>query len=275
MNKRSTYLLIIPGILGILLFALFPLIQIIIPTLNSSSLFKNYISFLKIAYNQQVIFRTLIIALITTAITLFLGLPLAIWIARQKNNFRKILSVIILFPILTNAVIRNFAWIIILGKNGVFNTLLLKLHLISSPKAILYTDSAIIIGSIYLFLPIMVISLTGSVEKLNLEVEEAAAVLGARPVVSLFKVIIPQLKTGIWTGCILVFAGSMTAYTTPQILGGNRDLVMSTLIYQKSMTLGDWSSAGVVAVVLILLSLIVLGLMNLISRRLDRRSVHA
>ncbi|MCI1348172.1 MAG: ABC transporter permease subunit, partial [Pediococcus pentosaceus] len=95
-------------------------------------------------------------------------------------------------------------------------------------------------------------------------------ILGASPSVSFFKVIIPQLITGILTGCILVFAGSMTAYTTPQILGGNRHLVMATLIYQESMTLGDWNSASIVAVILIVLTVISITLMRLITRRFNR-----
>ncbi|MEE6681865.1 ABC transporter permease subunit, partial [Pediococcus pentosaceus] len=141
---------------------------------------------------------------------------------------------------------------------------------ISKPLSLLYTNFAIVVGLVYLFLPIMVTSLVGSIDELNIEVEEAAAILGASPSVSFFKVIIPQLITGILTGCILVFAGSMTAYTTPQILGGNRHLVMATLIYQESMTLGDWNSASIVAVILIVLTVISIILMRLITRRINR-----
>lgn len=276
MRKRSAILLLLPAFVGVLIFTFYPLIQIIIPTLNQSSDYgKLYLEFLKSSYNQTVIFRTLAIALFTTLVVLVLGLPLAIWIARQDEKVRKLLSVIILFPMLTNAVIRNFAWIIILGKNGVFNDLLLKLHLISAPITILYTNAAIVIGSAYLFLPIMVTSLVGSITELNIETEEAAAVLGADAMTNLFKVIIPQLTTGILTGCILVFAGTMTAYTTPQLLGGNRHLVMATLIYQQAMTLGDWTNASVVAIVLIILSVVIMFAINKLMKKLDRRKVNA
>lgn len=276
MRKRSAILLLLPAFVGVLIFTFYPLIQIIIPTLNQSSDYgKLYLEFLKSSYNQTVIFRTLAIALFTTLVVLVLGLPLAIWIARQDEKVRKLLSVIILFPMLTNAVIRNFAWIIILGKNGVFNDLLLKLHLISAPITILYTNAAIVIGSAYLFLPIMVTSLVGSITELNIETEEAAAVLGADAMTNLFKVIIPQLTTGILTGCILVFAGTMTAYTTPQLLGGNRHLVMATLIYQQAMTLGDWTNASVVAIILIILSVVIMFAINKLMKKLDRRKVNA
>lgn len=277
MRKGSAFWLILPALLGVLLFVFYPLFQIAIPTFHSGSanIFSLYEKFLSESYNLQVIGRTILIAVITTIITLILSFPVALWIARQKKFLKSFLSLLILFPMLTNAVVRNFAWIIILGKDGVINEVLLSLHIISSPLNILYTNTSIIIGSIYLFLPIMIMSLIGSVSELNLEVEEAAAVLGARPLVSLIKIIIPQLTTGILTGCILVFAGTMTAYTTPQILGGNRHLVMSTLIYQQAMTLGNWTNASVIAIILIIISALTMLLMGRVMKRIDRRSINA
>ena len=277
MRKSSAFRLILPAFLGVLLFVFYPLLQIAIPTFNSGSanIFSLYEKFLSENYNLQVIGRTILIAVITTIITLVLSFPVALWIARQKKLLKSLLSLLILFPMLTNAVVRNFAWIIILGKDGVINEILLSLHIISSPLNILYTNTSIIIGSIYLFLPIMIMSLIGSVSELNLEVEEAAAVLGARPLINLIKIIIPQLTTGILTGCILVFAGTMTAYTTPQILGGNRHLVMSTLIYQQAMTLGNWTNASVIAIILIIISALTMLLMGRVMKKIDRRSINA
>ncbi|MGI1808618.1 ABC transporter permease [Pediococcus pentosaceus] len=269
-KNKVRWMLVFPGMAAVVLLLFFPLLQMIIPTFSSDNTNSSYTEFLSSNYNQEVIFRTVGIAVITTIIVLILGLPLALWISRQKGSVKKILSIVILFPILTNAVVRNFTWIIILGKNGVLNELFIKLHIISRPLSLLYTNFAIVVGLVYLFLPIMVTSLVGSIDELNIEVEEAAAILGASPSVSFFKVIIPQLITGILTGCILVFAGSMTAYTTPQILGGNRHLVMATLIYQESMTLGDWNSASIVAVILIVLTVISITLMRLITRRFNR-----
>lgn len=277
MRKSSAFWLILPALLGVLLFVFYPLFQIALPTFHSGSanIFSLYGKFLSENYNLQVIGRTILIAVITTIITLVLSFPVALWIARQKKFLKSLLSLLILFPMLTNAVVRNFAWIIILGKDGVINEILLSLHIISSPLNILYTNTSIIIGSIYLFLPIMIMSLIGSVSELNLEVEEAAAVLGARPLVNLIKIIIPQLTTGILTGCILVFAGTMTAYTTPQILGGNRHLVMSTLIYQQAMTLGNWTNASVIAIILIIISALTMLLMGRVMKKIDRRSINA
>lgn len=272
MKKKTAIWLLLPALISVLLFTFFPLLQIAIPTFNSKVGFLGlYVKFLRSTYNLQVIGRTILIAVITVFFVLLLGLPVSLWIARQKSSFRSVLTILILFPMLTNAVVRNFAWIIILGRDGIINKILLGLHIISSPLNILYTDTSIIIGSVYLFLPIMIISLVGSISELNIEVEEAAAVLGANPWINLTKIIIPQLVSGILTGCILVFAGAMTAYTTPQILGGNRHLVMSTLIYQQAMTLGNWKTASVIAIILILISALSMTIMRKLSHRLDRR----
>ena len=272
MKIKSGFWLLFSAFISVLIFAFFPLIQIAIPTFQDSKGFLHlYTEFLKNTYNLHVIGRTFKIALLTMIIVLILGIPISLWIARQKSKVRSILTIIILFPMLTNAVVRNFAWIIILGRNGILNNFLMSIYVINSPVYLLYTVTAIIIGSAYLFLPIMIISLVGSISELNIEAEEAAAVLGANPWVNLIKIVIPQLVSGILTGCILVFAGAMTAYTTPQILGGNKNLVMSTLIYQQAMTLGNWKNASVIAIVLIIISALSMILMRKASRALDRR----
>ena len=276
MNRKTAVWLLIPAFLGVLVFTFFPLIQIAIPTFQSKSgFFSLYAQFLKSSFNWAVLGRSFLIAIITVIVVLILGIPISIWVGRQKTVVRQVLNLLILFPMLTNAVVRNFAWIIILGHDGIVNKILLALHLIRSPLNILYTNASIIIGSVYLFLPIMINSLIGSVAELNVEVEEAAAVLGSSPWRTLFKVIIPQLTTGILTGCILVFAGTMTAYTTPEILGGNRHLVMATMIYQQAMTLGNWQNASVISLILIVISALSMWLMRKLSQHLDRRPINA
>lgn len=276
MNRKSAFWLILPAFLGVLVFTFFPIIEIAIPTFkNREGFFALYIQFLSSAFNWEVIRRTFLIAIITVIVVLILGLPISLWIGRQNANIRQILSLLVLFPMLTNAVVRNFAWIIILGHDGIVNKILMTLHIIKSPLSILYSSAAIIIGSVYLFLPIMINSLVGSISELNIEIEEAAAILGSNPWHTLFKVIIPQLATAILTGCILVFAGTMTAYTTPQILGGNRQLVMPTLLYQQAMTLGNWQNASVIALILILISTLSMWVMRRIGYYLDRRPNHA
>ncbi|MFT9266207.1 ABC transporter permease [Oenococcus sp.] len=263
--------LIFPGIALLLVTFVYPLLMMVIPTFFSSSSSDGYVSFLSNQQNQLVIFRTVTIALIATLIILVMGIPTSIWLSKQLGFKKTLLMTLVVFPILTNGVVRNYAWITILGNNGIVNNLLKLLHLTQESVPLLYTDGSIVVGIVYLFLPIMIITLIGESEKLDPELDNAALMLGTRPAKIFWKVTIPQLTTGIITGVTLVFVGALTAYTTPQILGGNRRLVMSTLLYQQAMTLGNWQSASVIATVMIVIALIVTLLLRQFQKRVDKR----
>ncbi|XZK76608.1 ABC transporter permease [Clostridium perfringens] len=186
---------------------------------------------------------------------------------------RGFLIALTIFPILTNSVVRSFAWMSILGKNGIINSLLIKFNLIQEPLSLLYTEGAIIIGTIYIFLPLMIISLVGVMENIDNDLLEVAESLGANRLKAFFKVVFPLSLPGLIVGTVLVFTGSLTAYTTPQLLGGNKNTVLATLIYQKTMTLGDWQGAAVVATIMIIVTLIVIKGINFLASRLDKRGV--
>ena len=139
------------------------------------------------------------------------------------------------------------------------------------PAKLLYTDFAIIIGSIYLFLPLMIVTVTGVMENIDDDMMEAAQSLGAARMEAFMKVVFPMSLPGIIVGGILVFTGTLTAYTTPQLLGGNSNMVMATLIYQRAMSVGDWTGASVIAFIMIILTLGVIKGFNALASRLDRR----
>ena len=121
--------------------------------------------------------------------------------------------------------------------------------------------------------PLMIISLVGVMENVENDLLEAAESLGANKIVAFFKVIFPLSLPGLIVGTVLVFTGALTAYTTPQLLGGNKNTVLATLIYQKTMTLGDWQGAAVVATIMIVVTLIVVKTINFLASRLDKRGV--
>ena len=142
---------------------------------------------------------------------------------------------------------------------------------LQKPIKLLYTDFAIIIGSVYLFLPLMIVTVTGVMENIDDDMMEAAWSLGANRISAFMKVIFPMSLPGIIVGGILVFTGTLTAYTTPQLLGGNSNMVLSTLIYQRAMSVGDWNGASVVALIMILVTLAVIKGFNALAARLDKR----
>ncbi len=273
MKARWFYVLIVPGVVLILTFLIMPLLTVIAPTFytNGSLSLSNYIGFFSDEYNLQVLFRSLRISIASAVICAVIGMPAAYFISRCSKEQRGMLIALTLFPTLTNPVVRGFAWMSILGKNGIINRMLMAINLIERPIAILYTESAILIGTVYIFLPMIIVTLIGSMENINKELLDAAESLGAGRLTAFFKVIFPLSLPGLIVGMVLVFTGSLTVYTTPQLLGGNKNIVLVTLLYQKSMMLSDWDGAAVVAAVMVVITILVIKCLNLLAARLDRR----
>lgn len=267
-------MMIVPGLVILTLFLFLPLLKVIFPTLFSGDYaFSNYVNFFKDQYYMGILARTLRIAVITTLVCGVLGVPTAYFISRCNKKWRGLLLAVSLFPLMTNSVIRSFAWINILGNNGIINSILVNIGIIDKPVKMLYTEFAVIIGSIYLFLPLMIVTVCGVMENIGSDMMEAAQSLGASQVKAFFKVIFPLSLPGIIVGEILVFTGTLTAYTTPQLLGGNKNLVMSTLIYQRAMSVSDWSGAAVISLIMIVITVLVIKLFNAVAARMDKRGV--
>lgn len=275
MKRKGRYLLFIPCIVLVAYFMIVPLLEIIIPTFTNieDGMFSAYKEFFTDSYMMSIFLRTIKISLISSVICMIIGVPVSYYISRVSKKLRGLFIALTVFPILTNSVVRSFAWMSILGKSGIINTLLIKLNIINEPLSLLYTEGAIIVGTVYIFLPLMIISLVGVMENIDNDLLEAAESLGANKLKSFFKVVFPLSLPGLIVGTVLVFTGSLTAYTTPQLLGGNKNTVLATLIYQKTMTLGDWQGAAVVATIMIVVTLIVIKGINFLASRLDKRGV--
>ena len=272
MKKTIPYFFLLPGIVLLLFFLFLPLLSVLLPTVFPSGFSLDaYISFFTDEYYQEILIRTIRIALTTAIICILLGVPTAYFISRCPNKWKGILIAISIFPLLTNSVVRAFAWINILGKNGIINQILVGIGIIDEPLSMLYTEFSVLIGTIYLFLPTMIMTLVGVMDQIDNDMMEAAESLGASRLKAFFRIVLPMSIPGILTGAVLVFTGALTAYTTPQLLGGNSSLVLATLIYQRAMTLNDWTGAGVIAAVMIVITLIVMKVLNFIAARLDKR----
>lgn len=272
MKKSSTWMMLAPGLIILLLCLGLPLISVLAPTFTAGQYpLSAYVEFFQDEYYRKILFRTLKIAVITTGICMAGGIPTAYFISRCDKKWRGLLLATSIFPMMTNSVIRSFAWINILGSNGIINRILLALNVADKPMKLLYTDFAIIIGSVYLFLPLMIVTVTGVMENIDDDMMEAAQSLGAGRFEAFMKVIFPMSLPGIIVGGILVFTGTLTAYTTPQLLGGNSNMVLATLIYQRAMSVGDWNGASAVALIMIVITLIVIRGFNALAARLDKR----
>ena len=275
MKKRSAYLLLVPGTVFIILCCIYPVLRIIFSTFydDASFSFSGYMTLFQNAFFQDTFARTLRLALLNTAICIVVGLPVSYYISRLSPGKKGLCISLATFPLLTSAVVRSFCWMIILGKRGTVNNLLMALQIIDRPLSILYTEVSMMIGYVQLFMPLMLLSLVGVMEHIDDDLILAARSMGAPSIVAFAKVVLPLSVSGLITGGLLVFTGTVTAYTTPQLLGGNKTKVLSTLLYQYTSTLGDWESASMVAAVMIVTTIIVSTLMNALARKLNRRGV--
>lgn len=271
MKKSIRYLLFLPGAVLLLLFMIMPLVAALLPTVFPNGFsFQSYVDFFTDSYNLKIIYRTLKISIITATICAVLGIPTAYFITRCQKKWQGFFMAICVFPMLTNSVVRGFVWINILGKNGILNRLMMFSGFIEEPLNLLYTEPAIIVGTVYLFLPLMILTLMGVMENIENDMLEAAQSLGAGRLTGFMKIVLPLSLPGIIVGYVLVFTGALGAYTTPQLLGGNKNLVLATFIYQKT-SMGDWTGAGVIALVMIVITVVVMKCLNGLAFRLDKR----
>ncbi|MGF9710507.1 ABC transporter permease [Paenibacillus naphthalenovorans] len=270
MKKTYIYLLLLPGLLFLAVFMLMPILLTIGSTFFPEGSFTlgGYMQFFKDPYFLKILLTTLRVSLVTTAMCVIVGFPVAYYISRQSPRTKAVLLALAIFPLLTSPVVRSFSWMIILGKNGLLNRSLSALGMIDQPLEILYTPAAMMIGMVHLFLPLIVITLVGVLENIDPDLLKAAESLGASRLKAFFRVVVPLSVPGLIVGSILVFVGSLTAYTTPALLGG-KQLVVSTFLYQNAITLNDWYSASVIATIMIVVTLAVIALMNAVANKLN------
>ena len=211
----------------------------------------------------------------TLLVLLFLGLPVIATFATTfgdpKGPFATYAAFFIaaVFPLLTGVVVRSFAWLVILGKNGILNNFLIWIGAITEPFSMLYTQGSVIVAMIYLFVPLMILTLVGVLEGIPQDLTDAAASLGATPAAAFHQVVLPMAVPGLIVGAVLVFTGSFTSYATPQLLGGESQMMMGTFLYQNAMVRFDWVAASTVAAIMVVVTLATVLVMSKLAHRLN------
>jgi len=273
MRKKAIYLILLPGIILITLFLIVPLFSTILVTFKGEQGFTlaRYFDFFSDSYNMSVYLRTLRLSVISTIFCILLGFPTSYYISKTNKNIKGLYIMFAVFPLLTSPVVRSFSWMVILGKKGIINNLLIYFKIIDKPLTLLFNEFSIVIGFIYLFLPLMIMSLIGVMDNIDDDLIEAAESLGASKFTAFMKVIFPLSMPGLIVGSILVFTGSLTAYTTPQLLGGNKSKVLATLLYQNAMSLSDWNTTAVIATIMIVTTIVISSIINKFAATLQGR----
>lgn len=226
----------------------------------------NYRDVVTDGFTLRILWRTLYMGLIVSALTLVLAFPVAYGIARAPVRFRTLLLIGVLLPFLTSAVIRSFGWMVLLAQNGVVTKLLDPLGIGGGPTGLLYTMPGLIIAMTHVFLPIMILVLFGVLDRVDVRLEEAAANLGASRIRTFFLVVFPLSLPGVLAGSLLVLTLAMSSFVTPALVAGPRVRVIATEIYDQSVNLINWPLAGAMAIVLMLLIMLVSALYGRVLR---------
>lgn len=229
---------------------------------------RYYTRLLTDSYYLEIIGRTLALGFTVTLSTLIVGYPVAFFLARTPSRWRNWLTILVVFPLMLNLVVRTFGWIALLAQNGLVNQALHALGVVESPVKLLFNFAGLLIAMTHIFLPFMVLVLIGAIQNIPRDVEDAARVLGASWGSTFCRVTLPLSAPGILSGSILVFVLSISALVTPRLLGGPTYQVMSTLIYDEFLQRLNWPAGSAQA---LLLTIMVLALVYL-SGRLARRT---
>lgn len=232
--------------------------------------FENYRRAFSTDLYWRVLLRTIRMATAAAIVAAIVGYPLAWVLARGRPWLSRTVTLVLVTPLLVNVVVRSYGWSAILSRNGLISWVLQGLGW-EDPPAILYTEWAVLIASVHVFLPFMVLPLAGAIGRIPPASEQAATVAGAGPMQRFLRIILPLSLPGLAVGLPLVFSLTAAAFVTPQILGGNFSPLLGTLIEQQVLTLHDWPFGAALASLLVAMVLVVnLVFIGIIGRRISR-----
>ncbi len=274
--RRSGGRLLIPSLVLLLVGFVAP-VGMLVPTsvrpyvplvgITSGFTLRHYVRLLTDSYYLEIIGRTLALGLTVTAATLVVGYPVALFLARTRSRWRSWLTLLVIFPLMLNLVVRTFGWIALLAQNGLVNQALQAIGLVDGPVKLLFNFTGLMIGLTHIFLPFMILVLIGAIQNIPRDVEDAARVLGASWAGAFLRVTLPLSAPGIVSGSILVFVLAISALVTSRLLGGPTYQVMSTLIYDEFLQRLNWPAGSAQS---LLLTVLVLGLIYLSGRLAHR-----
>lgn len=274
MRRRWAYLLL-PVLVVLLIVFILPMINLGLKSLHpyagpgiegSAITLRNYVAFLSDSLYWQLLGWTSVLGIIVVACSLVFALPLSYFLVRTTSRWKQFFLLLVIAPMLISVVIRNLGWLPILGQNGLINWIWLNAHLGKEPLHLLDNYTGVVIGLVHALLPFMVLTLISVIQRIPPELEEASISLGVRPVVTFVRIVLPLALPGIIAGSLLVFTLTISAYTTPAVMGGGRVIVVSTYIQQQVSTLLNYPNGATVSMVL--LALVVL--LSIASLRLGK-----
>jgi spermidine/putrescine transport system permease protein len=270
-----------PGLLYITAFMSIPLLLIFVYSFFTRGrfggivwefTFDNYSRLFEPVY-LKVFGTSIVIAGATTILAIALGYPTAYAITRLPSKWRTVALVLVVLPFWTNFLIRTYAWIILLNSEGPVNQTLISLGVIGAPIGLLYTPGAVIVGLLYAYLPLVILPVYASIERLDRQLLEAASNLGASRIRTFFDVTLPLTLPGTMIGAIFVFVPSMGNFVVPELLGGGKTVMVGNLIRDQFLEARDWPFGAVIALFVVALLVALFAIQAAISRRINGKQV--
>ncbi|WP_026896175.1 ABC transporter permease [Clostridiisalibacter paucivorans] len=224
---------------------------------------SNYIRFLDPIY-IKVLWRSVFLALISTIICLIIGYPAAMILAKEDSKKRNMMVLLFVLPMWMNFLLRTYAWLTILGRNGILNkTINMLLRLFQLPEInLLYNNGAVVLGMVYNFLPFMVLPIYTILSKMDKNLIEAAEDLGADRYTVFRKVIFPLSLPGVMSGITMVFMPAVSTFVISRLLGGGQYMLIGNLVEQQFLVVGDWNFGSAISIIMMILILISMAFMN-------------
>ncbi|MDR3561325.1 MAG: ABC transporter permease [Negativicutes bacterium] len=280
----TPYVLVAPLFILMLAFLIIPLMNslyisvahYVAPAVYDTSTItmENYLKFFNTPNYITTLVRTVRISALVTIFCLLLGYPAAYYMSKLSGKKQQIYLMVYLAPWLINVVVKAFGWTLLLSNSGIINDLLMYLHIIDKPLQMLFTEGSITVGTVHGCLIFAVLPIYTSIKAIDPNLSYAAANLGATASQIFFKITLPLSRMGILAGGLIVFAVTMASYTTPVLLGGGRNRVLSFLVYEQSNRLMNWPMGAAIAVVLVIIAVVlVVAIQRLFEANRRRRDL--
>ena len=233
----------------------------------------NYLRFVKDPFYRRVLLYTVWLAFSVTFFSLLLGYPLSYFLARTRSSKKGFYIFLLLVPLMVGIIVRTYGWIILLGREGLVNNLLIGLKLTEEPVKILFTHTAVVVGIVEVLMPYMVLPIVSAIQKIPVSLEEAASSLGANRWYVFVHILIPQSLPGVLSGAIIVFTLTAGAIVTPALLGGPKIHTMGTVIYQLMISTLNWPFGSATAFILLVMEFMIVLLVFNVLLPVTRRGM--
>lgn len=276
-DRRIRFALLLPSMLGLFASFVLPLIYMVRMSFNAGEpngivhetfTFETYMRALADPYYWKVTVDTFWMGMATALFCVLVSYPIALFLARTSTKWKGVLIALAIAPLLTSAVVRTFGWMVILGNQGLINTTLMDMGLITTPLVLSNNMTGVIIGLVEIFMPYAILVMISGFGRISTELEEAAGSLGASKAKVFARITLPLSLPGVLMAFLLVFVLSISTFITPRLLGGGVVQVLATEIYDQTTGLLNWPFAAALSMILLVLFGTVIGIYSAAIRKM-------